>query len=127
MAAPGPSRTCASWEATGLGACDLCWREETRTEASSEAVTLAEAATATATEAATATATEAATATATEAATATATEAATATATEAATATVTVTVTVTVSSRQHKSHAPSRVASHDAQVREGPGAAMGSA
>jgi hypothetical protein len=119
MAAPGPSRTCASWEATGLGACDLCWREETRTEASSEAVTLAEAATATAT--------EAATATATEAATATATEAATATATEAATATVTVTVTVTVSSRQHKSHAPSRVASHDAQVREGPGAAMGSA
>jgi hypothetical protein len=29
-----------------------------------------------------------------------------------------------VSTRQHKLHAPSRVASHDAQVREGPGAAV---
>jgi hypothetical protein len=29
LAAPGPSRTCASWEATRLGARCLCWREET--------------------------------------------------------------------------------------------------
>jgi hypothetical protein len=28
-AAPGPSRTCASWVATGLGACSMCCRVET--------------------------------------------------------------------------------------------------
>jgi hypothetical protein len=106
MAAPGPSRTCASGEAGGLGVRNLCWREET------EALAAAAAAAAAASAAA---------------ATSREPRAASREPRAASRQPPAVTECEIVSSRYHKLHAPSRVASPDAQVREGPGAAMGNA
>jgi membrane protein involved in colicin uptake len=73
LAAPGPSRTRASWEATRLGARNLWWREETNARAEAEAE--AEAATEAEAEAEAEAATEAEAEAATEAEAEAATEA----------------------------------------------------